>query len=219
MHSAAHIKCTFLPILPNSEPPARQTGPGQPGPRQPQPCQPGQPGPRQPQPGPRQPQPGQPGPRQPQPCQPGQPRPCQPRPCQPRPCQPQPPEPQQPGPSQPRELRHRRVPLVATANPMAKDFSAPHGGVYGVHFTKRWMEKFEVVRKRPEFRPIAVHTLAKARNGKMQILSVQFGNSILEGTWPRIMEVLFIKMIQATENSFEEDAAAQMAASNGPTAA
>jgi hypothetical protein len=26
-------------------------------------------------------------------------------------------------------------------------------------------------------------------------------------------------MIQATENSFEEDAAAQMAASNGPTAA
>ncbi len=192
MHSAAHIKCTFLPILPNSEPPARQTGPGQPGPRQPQP--------------------GQPGPRQPQPCQPGQPRPCQPG-------QPQPPEPQQPGPSQPRELRHRRVPLVATANPMAKDFSAPHGGVYGVHFTKRWMEKFEVVRKRPEFRPIAVHTLAKARNGKMQILSVQFGNSILEGTWPRIMEVLFSKMIQATENSFEEDAAAQMAASNGPTAA
>ena len=187
MHSAAHIKCTFLPILPNSEPPARQTGPGQPGPRQPQPCQP------------------------------GQPRPCQPRPCQPG--QPQPPEPQQPGPSQPRELRHRRVPLVATANPMAKDFSAPHGGVYGVHFTKRWMEKFEVVRKRPEFRPIAVHTLAKARNGKMQILSVQFGNSILEGTWPRIMEVLFSKMIQATENSFEEDTAAQMAASNGPTAA
>jgi hypothetical protein len=102
---------------------------------------------------------------------------------------------------------------------MAKDFSAPHGGVYGVHFTKRWMEKFEVVRKRPEFRPIAVHTLAKARNGKMQILSVQFGNSILEGTWPRIMEVLFSKMIQATENSFEEDTAAQMAASNGPTAA
>ena len=195
MHSAAHIKCTFLPILPNSEPPARQTGPGQPGPRQPQPCQP-----------------GQPRPCQPRPCQPGQPRPCQPG-------QPQPPEPQQPGPSQPRELRHRRVPLVATANPMAKDFSAPHGGVYGVHFTKRWMEKFEVVRKRPEFRPIAVHTLAKARNGKMQILSVQFGNSILEGTWPRIMEVLFSKMIQATENSFEEDAAAQMAASNGPTAA
>jgi len=195
LHSAAHIKCTFLPILPNSEPPARQTGPGQPGPRQPQPCQP-----------------GQPRPCQPRPCQPGQPRPCQPG-------QPQPPEPQQPGPSQPRELRHRRVPLVATANPMAKDFSAPHGGVYGVHFTKRWMEKFEVVRKRPEFRPIAVHTLAKARNGKMQILSVQFGNSILEGTWPRIMEVLFSKMIQATENSFEEDAAAQMAASNGPTAA
>jgi len=97
---------------------------------------------------------------------------------------------------------------------MAKDFSAPHGGVYGVHFAKRWMQTFEVVRRRPEFRPIAIHTLSKARNGNKQILSVQFGNFILEGTWPRIMEVLFIKIIQATENSFEGDTAAQMAASN-----
>ena len=97
---------------------------------------------------------------------------------------------------------------------MAKDFSAPHGGVYGVHLAKRWMQTFEVVRRRPEFRPIAIHTLSKARNGNKQILSVQFGNFILEGTWPRIMEVLFIKIIQATENSFEGDTAAQMAASN-----
>jgi hypothetical protein len=76
------------------------------------------------------------------------------------------------------------------------------------------MQTFEVVRRRPEFRPIAIHTLSKARNGNKQILSVQFGNFILEGTWPRIMEVLFIKIIQATENSFEGDTAAQMAASN-----
>jgi hypothetical protein len=97
---------------------------------------------------------------------------------------------------------------------MTKDFSAPHGGVYGVHFAKRWMKKFELVRRRPKFCPIAVHTLSKAKNRNKQILSVQFGNFILEGTWPRIMEVLFIRIIQATENSFEEDTAAQMAASN-----
>jgi fibrillarin-like rRNA methylase len=97
---------------------------------------------------------------------------------------------------------------------MAKDFSAPHGGVYGVHFAKRWMQTFEVVRRRPEFRPIAIHTLSKARNGNKQILSVQFRNFILEGTWPRIMEVLFMRIIQATEDFFEGDTAAQMAASN-----
>jgi hypothetical protein len=150
--------------------------------------------------------PGQPGPRQPEP--PGQPE---------APGQPQQNGPRQPGPSQRRDrrdLRRRLVPLPETANPMAKDFSAPHGGVYGVHLAKRWMQTFEVVRRRPEFRPIAIHTLSKARNGNKQILSVQFGNFILEGTWPRIMEVLFIKIIQATENSFEGDTAAQMAASN-----
>ena len=151
--------------------------------------------------------PGQPGPRQPEP--PGQPQQNGPR-------QPQPPG--QPGPSQRRDrrdlLRRRQVPLPETANPMDKDFSAPHGGENGVHLAKRWMQTFEVVRRRPEFRPIAIHTLSKARNGNKQILSVQFGNFILEGTWPRIMEVLFIKIIQATENSFEGDTAAQMAASN-----
>jgi hypothetical protein len=76
------------------------------------------------------------------------------------------------------------------------------------------MQKFELVRRRPEFCPIAVHTLSKAKNGNKQILSVQFRNFILEGTWPRIMEVLFIRIIQATKNSFEGDTAAQMAASN-----
>ena len=147
--------------------------------------------------------PGQPGPRQPE--APGQPQQNGPR-------QPQPPG--QPGPSQRRDLRRRQIPLPETANPMAKDFSAPHGGVYGVHFAKRWMQTFEVVRRRPEFRPIAIHTLSKARNGNKQILSVQFGNFILEGTWPRIMEVLFMRIIQATEDFFEGDTAAQMAASN-----
>jgi hypothetical protein len=76
------------------------------------------------------------------------------------------------------------------------------------------MQTFEVVRRRPEFRPIAIHTLSKARNGNKQILSVQFRNFILEGTWPRIMEVLFMRIIQATEDFFEGDTAAQMAASN-----
>jgi len=147
--------------------------------------------------------PGQPGPRQPEP--PGQPQQNGPR-------QPQPPG--QPGPSQRRDLRRRQIPLPETANPMAKDFSAPHGGVYGVHLAKRWMQTFEVVRRRPEFRPIAIHTLSKARNGNKQILSVQFRNFILEGTWPRIMEVLFMRIIQATEDFFEGDTAAQMAASN-----
>ena len=150
--------------------------------------------------------PGQPGPRQPEP--PGQPE---------APGQPQQNGPRQPGPSQRRDrrdLRRRLVPLPETANPMAKDFSAPHGGVYGVHFAKRWMQTFEVVRRRPEFRPIAIHTLSKARNGNKQILSVQFRNFILEGTWPRIMEVLFMRIIQATEDFFEGDTAAQMAASN-----
>jgi len=70
-----------------------------------------------------------------------------------------------------------------------------------------------MVRTRPKFRPIAVYTLAKARNGKLQIITVRFrGNFILEGTWPRIMEAIQAKIIEETEKSYEEDAAAQAAA-------
>ena len=97
---------------------------------------------------------------------------------------------------------------------MVEDFGPPHGGVFGLHMTRKWMERFEVVRKMPQYRAVSVHTLAKAKNGKLQILSAQFGgNFVLEGTWPLIMEVLMSKIISATEDSFkEEDAAAQMAA-------
>jgi hypothetical protein len=107
------------------------------------------------------------------------------------------------------------VAVVASLNPMHKDFSPPNGGVAGARQTKRWFQRFEMVRSRSQFRPVAVHTLAKARDGNQQVLSVQFkGNFLLEGTWPSIMEALHSKIIEATERSFEEDAAAQVAARN-----
>ncbi len=120
----------------------------------------------------------------------------------------------EPGPSRQLRSKRPRVPAVITLNPMVEDFSPPHGGVFGLHMTRKWMERFEVVRKMPQYRAVSVHTLAKAKNGKLQILSAQFGgNFVLEGTWPLIMEVLMSKIISATEDSFkEEDAAAQMAA-------
>jgi len=116
----------------------------------------------------------------------------------------------EPGPSRQLRSKRPRVPAVITRNPMVKDFSPPHGGVFGLHMTRKWMERFEVVRKMPQYRAVSVHTLAKAKNGKLQILSAQFGgNFVLEGTWPLIMEVLMSKIISATEDSFKEEDAAR----------
>jgi hypothetical protein len=75
------------------------------------------------------------------------------------------------------------------------------------------MDRFEQVQSRPQFRPVDVATVAKAKKGKLQILSVRFmGFFILEGTWPSIMQALYAKIIEATERSFEEDAALQATA-------
>jgi len=110
----------------------------------------------------------------------------------------------------PRRPRRPQPPKVISVNPMAQDFTPPQESAQ--HLT-RWMERFERVRTRPQFRPVEVTTMAKAKKGKLQILSVRFmGNFILEGTWPCIMQAVYAKIIEATEKSFEEDAAVQAAA-------
>ncbi len=120
--------------------------------------------------------------------------------------------------SKPRRRRHRKPrrpqpPKVVSLNPMAQDFTPPHESAQHMTSMTRWMERFERVRTRPQFRPVDVNTLAKAKKGKLQILSVRFmGHFILEGTWPCIMRAVYAKIIEATEKSFEEDAAVQAAA-------
>jgi hypothetical protein len=113
----------------------------------------------------------------------------------------------------PRQPRRPQPPKVVSLNPMTDDFSQPHET--GRHMTSvtRWMERFERIRTRPQFRPVSVSTMAKAKKGQPQILAVRFqGNFILEGTWPSIVQAVYAKIVEATEKSFEEDAAVQAAA-------
>jgi hypothetical protein len=112
-----------------------------------------------------------------------------------------------------RKPRRPQPPKVISLNPMAQDFTPPHMSAEHMRSMRKWMDRFEQVQSRPQFRPVDVATVAKAKKGKLQILSVRFmGFFILEGTWPSIMQALYAKIIEATERSFEEDAALQATA-------
>ncbi len=109
--------------------------------------------------------------------------------------------------------RRPQPPKVISLNPMAQDFTPPHESDEHMRSMTKWMDRFELVRLRPQFRPVDVDSVAKAKKGKLQILSVRFmGFFILEGTWPSIVQSLYAKIIEATERSFEEDAAVQASA-------
>lgn len=88
------------------------------------------------------------------------------------------------GRGQPRQPRRAQVQAVtATLNPMASDFSllsVPDR----LEQVRIWMRRFDLVRRRPQFRVILVETLIQAENGEPQILRIWFrGGFVLDGTF------------------------------------
>jgi len=110
------------------------------------------------------------------------------------------------GRGQPRQPRRAQVPAVTgTINPMAADFSSL-SVEDRVEQVRIWMRRFDLVRRRPQFRVTLVETLIKAENGEPQILRIRFrGGFVLDGTFQMITRSLHARIIEAVERSFEQD--------------
>ena len=114
---------------------------------------------------------------------------------------------------QQRQPRRARIPAVAlTLNPMAVDFSTITQR-QGFEQVQQWVRRYNLVNRRPQFQMISINTIIKAENKQPQILSVGFrGDFVLTGTWPMIVRNLDARIVEAVEQSFEADAAAQLGA-------
>jgi hypothetical protein len=110
--------------------------------------------------------------------------------------------------------------VAATLNPMASDFRQLTVS-QGVEKTRQWMGRFDLVAARQDYKILSVRTLFPANDGDPQLLQVSFqGNFALEGTWPMINRALHARIVEAVDNSYEADAASQIAAGGaGPIAA
>lgn len=110
------------------------------------------------------------------------------------------------GRGQPRQSRRAQAQAAtATLNPMASDFSllsVPDR----LEQVRMWMRRFDLVRRRPQFRVILVETLIQAENGEPQILRIWFrGGFVLDGTFQMISRSLHARIVEAVDQSFEQD--------------
>jgi len=66
-----------------------------------------------------------------------------------------------------RKPRRPQPPKVISLNPMAQDFTPPHDSDEHMTSMTRWMDWFERIRAKLQFRPVDVATVAKAKKGKL----------------------------------------------------